>query len=123
MVEQQGEAVSETNVDDLMRQTMALMKKELEPFAVDHFSSTSEMAAISMAVSMKRIADSHDTIRMAMAGVNDACFKLPTGINSLCTILDKVAAGSADIKSALWKIEYALEHNDGRELRITIAKD
>ncbi len=121
----QGTPTADPNVDDLMKQVMATMRKELEPFAVEHFALTSEMAMVSIAVSLKRLANNTDVMRMA-AALSDNSFKMVNGLNSLCDNVRQAANVRHDdaqlIKSALYTLDSTIAGSQ-RDLRITVSKE
>ena len=119
MAPDQGTPTDDLDIDKLMKLKFETLKNYIEPFAADHFGN-GEMALVSVAISLKRLAD-------CAVNTNGQVYQMLTGLNSLCTITEREMKGQREdlqaIKSAIWSLDSTTRNNDGRELRITIAKD
>lgn len=105
------------DVDVAMAEKMVQMAKLFETEAVEAASDLSGMGIMSIAISLKRIADTLGTVTHNQAQAN-------TGLSSLCAILGselKIVSGQLRSgQQALYSIENALRSNDGRNITLEV---
>lgn len=106
------------DVNAAMEDTLRSLKVNFEPFAVEVYGN--EMPVASIAISLKRIADNTDVMRMAAAALNDNSYKSVDALVKISTELKLMESQQREMKSALFSVETAVRNNTGREITLNL---
>lgn len=88
------------DVDEAMRDTIAKLRKSLEPYAVDYTLEGQDMIAVSTAISLKRIADSMG----AMAGTFSNLSQTNTHLDNIARALWGIGTELKNVRTSTNKI-------------------
>jgi hypothetical protein len=100
-----GTPTKELNVNELMKKQLAAMRNHFEEYAVNvQGLNLVEMSIMSAAISLKRLANNQDTVRLAAAALNDNSYKVVDALNEMVEKSDHIVSAIRNVEDELGKL-------------------